>query len=65
MDCRYTHAVLPEALHAALKLWRGPVCDGLYSPFLDAQRDRLAESRIGAIEDRIELDLAIGNQARM
>lgn len=51
-----------EALHAALKLWRGPVCDGLSSPFLDAQRDRLAESRISTIEDRIELDLAIGNR---
>ena len=51
-----------EALHAALKLWRGPLCDGLSSPFLDAQRDRLAESRISAIEDRVELDLAIGDR---
>jgi DNA-binding SARP family transcriptional activator len=51
-----------EALHAALKLWRGPLCDGLSSPFLDAQRDRLAESRISAIEDRVELDLAIGER---
>jgi DNA-binding SARP family transcriptional activator/Tfp pilus assembly protein PilF len=52
-----------EALRAALRLWRGPVCDGLYSPFLDLQRDRLAESRIGVVEDRIELELAIGDQA--
>ena len=51
-----------EALRAALRLWRGPVCDGLHSPFLDAQRDRLAESRIGVVEDRIELELAIGDQ---
>jgi DNA-binding SARP family transcriptional activator len=49
-----------EALHSALGLWRGPFCDGLYSPFLDAQRDRLAESRISVVEERIELDLAIG-----
>ena len=51
-----------EALRAALGLWRGPVCDGLDSPFLDAQRDRLAESRIGVIEERIELELAIGDR---
>jgi len=49
------------ALHSALGLWRGPVCDGLSSPFLDAQRDRLAESRINVIEERIEIDLALGD----
>ena len=48
------------ALHSALELWRGPVCDGLSSPFLDAQADRLAESRVSALEERIELDLTIG-----
>jgi len=48
------------ALHSALELWRGPVCDGLSSPFLDGQADRLAESRVSALEDRIELDLMIG-----
>jgi len=52
-----------EALHSALGLWRGPVCDGLSSPFLDAQAGRLDESRIGVLEDRIELDLAIGVHA--
>jgi DNA-binding SARP family transcriptional activator/Tfp pilus assembly protein PilF len=52
-----------EALHSALGLWRGPVCDGLSSPFLDAQADRLDESRIGVLEERIELDLAIGVHA--
>jgi DNA-binding SARP family transcriptional activator/tetratricopeptide (TPR) repeat protein len=50
------------ALHSALELWRGPVCDGLSSPFLDAQADRLAETRVSALEDRIELDLMIGGQ---
>jgi DNA-binding SARP family transcriptional activator len=52
-----------EALHSALGLWRGPVCDGLSSPFLDTQADRLGESRIGVLEERIELDLAIGVHA--
>ncbi len=50
-----------EALRSALRLWRGPVCDGLNSPFLDAQRDRLEESRISVIEERIELELPIGD----
>jgi DNA-binding SARP family transcriptional activator/tetratricopeptide (TPR) repeat protein len=49
-----------EALHTALGLWRGPVCDGLRSPFLDVERARLAERRTGVLEDRIELDLALG-----
>ena len=52
-----------EALRSALRLWRGPVCDGLYSPFLDAQRDRLAESRISVVEERIELELAVDGHA--
>jgi len=51
-----------EALHAALDLWRGPVCDGLSCPFIDAQAVRLAESRVSALEERIELDLAVGDQ---
>ncbi len=49
-----------EALHAALALWRGPFCHGLSSPLLDAQRDRLAESYISVIEERVGLDLALG-----
>lgn len=52
-----------KALHAALGLWRGPVCDGLSSPYIDAQASRLAESRVSALEERIELDLAAGDQA--
>ncbi|HEU4422907.1 MAG TPA: BTAD domain-containing putative transcriptional regulator [Pilimelia sp.] len=50
-----------QALHAALGLWRGPAFDGLTSPLLDAERDRLAERRISALEERIEIDLAVGN----
>jgi DNA-binding SARP family transcriptional activator len=50
-----------SALHSALELWRGPACDGLVSPFLDAQREQLAERRISALEERIDLDLALGN----
>jgi DNA-binding SARP family transcriptional activator/tetratricopeptide (TPR) repeat protein len=55
-------ALAAEVLRAALGLWRGPLCDGLTSPFLDAQRDRLEERRITIIEDCIELDLATGDR---
>src|SRR6185312_381706 len=36
-----------EELHSALALWRGPAFEGLRSPLLDAERDRLDEKRIG------------------
>ncbi len=52
-----------ETLREALALWRGPLCDGLTSPFLDAERDRLAEQRLRATADRIELDLVLGSPA--
>ena len=51
-----------EILRSALGLWRGPLCDGLSSPFLDAQRDRLEERRISIVEECVELDLAIGDR---
>jgi predicted ATPase/DNA-binding SARP family transcriptional activator len=52
-----------EALHAALKLWRGRLCEGLAGPLLDAERDRLEEHRLGVLEERIEVDLALGADA--
>jgi DNA-binding SARP family transcriptional activator len=55
-------AAAAELLRAALGRWRGPLCDGLASPYLEAQRDRLEERRIGIIEERIDLDLAIGDR---
>ncbi|AQZ61661.1 hypothetical protein BKM31_09430 [[Actinomadura] parvosata subsp. kistnae] len=48
-----------HAFHEALRLWRGPVCDGLGSPFVDMMRDQLDERRVGAIEDCMEVDLAL------
>ncbi len=44
-----------ERLHAALRLWRGPVCDGLAGPLLDAERDRLGEDRITAVRNASRL----------
>ncbi|WP_198347917.1 BTAD domain-containing putative transcriptional regulator [Plantactinospora sp. KBS50] len=53
-------AAAGAALHGALRLWRGPFLDGLSSPLIDAERDRLAERRVAALEERIEIDLALG-----
>jgi DNA-binding SARP family transcriptional activator/tetratricopeptide (TPR) repeat protein len=49
-------------LRSALELWHGPLCSGLRSPLIDAERDRLLEKRIGVQEDRIELDLIVGTE---
>jgi DNA-binding SARP family transcriptional activator/tetratricopeptide (TPR) repeat protein len=52
-----------DALHTALGAWRGPACDGLYSPLVDAERQRLAERRVCVLEERIEVDLAVGRHS--
>ena len=57
------HAAAAAALHAALRLWRGPAFEGLSSPLLDVERDRLAEQQIGLLEERIEADLIVGSAA--
>jgi predicted ATPase/DNA-binding SARP family transcriptional activator len=50
------------ALREALELWRGPaLADFLYDDFANAERTRLDELRLGAIEDRVEADLALGH----
>ncbi|MEU6674075.1 BTAD domain-containing putative transcriptional regulator [Streptomyces sp. NPDC046925] len=49
-----------EALHTALRLWRGQLCEGLSGPLLNAERGRLEEHRLGVLEERIEMDLALG-----
>jgi DNA-binding SARP family transcriptional activator/tetratricopeptide (TPR) repeat protein len=51
------------ALATALRLWHGSPFAGLASPLLDAQRDSLSERWISATEERIEVDLALGNHA--
>lgn len=50
-----------ELLREALGLWRGPaLADVRDAPFAAAQTVRLEELRVGALEDRIEADLALG-----
>jgi DNA-binding SARP family transcriptional activator len=51
-----------ELLDSALDLWRGPLCDGLDSPFLEAERARMDERRVSVVEDRMELGVLLGPQ---
>lgn len=48
-------------LRVASDLWRGPLCDGLRSPLLDAERDRLAERRLDVLEEQLDLEVALGH----
>ncbi len=48
-----------ELLHEALALWRGaPLADFTYERFAQAEIARLEELRLGALEDRVDADLA-------
>ena len=52
------------SLRAALRLWRGTVLGDLScEPFAQVETARLEELRLGATEDRIEADLALGRHA--
>ncbi len=47
----------------ALSLWRGPVLDGLgFESLASVEIERLNEARLGALEQRLELDLVLGRQ---
>jgi DNA-binding SARP family transcriptional activator len=53
-------------LREALGVWRGPaLADFAYEPFAQADIARLEESRLAALEDRIDADLASGAHARL
>lgn len=50
-----------ERLEAALALWRGEaLADFTFQPFAQAEIARLGESRLLALEDRLEADIALG-----
>jgi class 3 adenylate cyclase/DNA-binding winged helix-turn-helix (wHTH) protein len=52
------------ALREALALWRGPaIVDFAYEPFAQADIAHLEAVRLGAVEDRIEAELALGRHA--
>ncbi|PRY48967.1 transcriptional regulator [Geodermatophilus tzadiensis] len=55
-----------DALEQALALWRGPVLADLAdAPFVQAERARLDDLRLTALEDRLGADLRLGRHARV
>ena len=53
-------------LREALGVWRGPaLADFAYEPFAQSEIARLEEGRLAALEDRIDADLALGEDARL
>jgi predicted ATPase/DNA-binding SARP family transcriptional activator len=68
------HEVLAEddaeraaiVLHQALELWRGPaLAEFAHEPFAQAEIARLEDLRLGAVEERIEANLALGRHAHV
>lgn len=61
-EARPTEAL--ALLDEALALWRGPpLAEVADRPFAQAEAARLEELRLGAVEDRIEAELALGRDA--
>jgi DNA-binding SARP family transcriptional activator len=59
-------AMARAKLEEALSLWRGePLADLAYEPIAQAEIARLDESRLAALEDRIDADLALGRHAEV
>jgi YVTN family beta-propeller protein len=59
-------ALASGALREALALWRGsPLADLADEPFAEPEIARLEGLRLGAIEERIDLDLALGRGAEL
>ncbi len=57
-------AAAAEVLAEALGLWRGPaLADVADEPFAQAERQRLEELRVVALESRLAADLALGRHA--
>jgi predicted ATPase len=62
---RFEHLRVSQP-HEALALWRGaPLADFTYDSWAQPEIARLAEARLGTLEERIELDLARGRHAEL
>src|SRR5262245_33293565 len=57
--------VAAELLRQALGLWRGPPLAELDGSFARAERGRLDEQRLSALEQRIDADLELGRDAEL
>ena len=53
------------SLRDALALWRGPPLADVDADFAHAEIARLEELRVGALEERIDTDLALGRSAQV
>jgi DNA-binding SARP family transcriptional activator len=58
-------AVAAGVLREALALWRGPPLGGLDDSFAQAQRARLEEQRLLALEQRIDAEVGLGLHAQL
>jgi len=56
-------AAAVEAYDDALRLWRGTALSGVPGPLAEVERNRLAELRLAALEDRAEAMLDLGRHA--
>jgi SARP family transcriptional regulator, regulator of embCAB operon len=54
-----------DQLREALRLWRGEALAGLSGPLFDSARERLTESRAGALEAWAELELRLGRHTEL
>ena len=55
-----------ESLRVGLAMWRGaPLADFAYEAFAQAPIAQLEELRLGAVEDRVEADLALGQHEQL
>ncbi|WP_248959862.1 AfsR/SARP family transcriptional regulator [Sphaerisporangium perillae] len=52
-----------DAVREALALWSGEPLAGALGPYVESQRGRLVERRIGVLETLMELDLELGRHA--
>ncbi len=52
-----------ELLRQAVGLWRGEPLAGVPGPYAQAQRARLAELHLTAVEDRLAIDVELGGHA--
>jgi DNA-binding SARP family transcriptional activator/tetratricopeptide (TPR) repeat protein len=54
-----------EALRAALALFEGEPLAGTVGPYAEHQRDRLIERRLSVVETLMDVDLELGNHAKI
>ncbi|NBE99244.1 AfsR/SARP family transcriptional regulator, partial [Nonomuraea sp. K271] len=54
-----------RALRAALELFEGEPLAGAVGPYAEHQRDRLIERRISVVETLMDVDLELGNHAKV